>query len=867
MGDLLEREAFLDLLRTRLSTVRVGEGHCLFLSGESGIGKTSLVRAFCKELDVNIQVLQGACDAFFTPRPLAPIFDIALQLQPDFRIDEAAIPDSIGIFTKLLQELLKLKKTCIIIFEDIHWADEATLDFIRFLARRISQLRCLFILTYRDNEISFHHPLRNVFGQLPSGIFSRVRLTPLSKEVVKKLSEERGYNGDEVYSVTNGNPFYVNEILASYSPGVPDNIKDSVLSVYNRQEETTKQVWEVLSVIPTAFGIKYLEKLEPQYAPAIEQCLESQVLIIKEGFIFFKHELFRRAIEIALSPFKRVSLNRKIISLLQESFAENGEIERIIHHAKNANDYETVVHYAPLAAKKAATLGAHIEAARLYLTAIEYYQGSDKDLLIQFYEGYAYESYLTNQIKEAIIYSLKVLDLLKEKNDTLRAGNSMRFLSRLWWIEGNQEKAEDFAGQAIEVFEKQAPSSAKAMAYSNMSQLKMFSDLPDESIFWGNKAIEMAGNLGDKEILAYALSSVGSVQIKIPSSQQKGLDQLQQSLAIGLENSYHEHIARAYTNLGHNGIIIKEYELARKALEAGIQYSEENNLGLWSMYLLAAISRLKLDTGEWDEACRMAESLINNGESVSIIKVFALTVLASVKMRRGSNEDILSLLGEAKDKAFETMELQRIIRALTAFLEYEWISGQRFIDKEALDNTISRVEKMGNIYENSEFAYWLFKARKQELPLKERYEGYDTGTITKAQWAAGIWKKCGSPYNEALALSEGTHDDKRKAILIFQELGAYAVAEKLKAGMRDAGIKGIPRGIRKSTQSNPAFLTGRELDVLQLLKEGMQNKEIAVKLFISAKTVDNHISSILFKLDVNSRTKAVQEAVRQEIIK
>ncbi|HEY0750499.1 MAG TPA: AAA family ATPase, partial [Chitinophagaceae bacterium] len=395
MGDLLEREAFLDLLRTRLSTVRVGEGHCLFLSGESGIGKTSLVRAFCKELDVNIQVLQGACDAFFTPRPLAPIFDIALQLQPDFRIDEAAIPDSIGIFTKLLQELLKLKKTCIIIFEDIHWADEATLDFIRFLARRISQLRCLFILTYRDNEISFHHPLRNVFGQLPSGIFSRVRLTPLSKEVVKKLSEERGYNGDEVYSVTNGNPFYVNEILASYSPGVPDNIKDSVLSVYNRQEETTKQVWEVLSVIPTAFGIKYLEKLEPQYAPAIEQCLESQVLIIKEGAIFFKHELFRRAIEIALSPFKRVSLNRKIISLLQESFAENGEIERIIHHAKNANDYETVVHYAPLAAKKAATLGAHIEAARLYLTAIEYYQGSDKDLLIQFYEGYAYESYLT----------------------------------------------------------------------------------------------------------------------------------------------------------------------------------------------------------------------------------------------------------------------------------------------------------------------------------------------------------------------------------------------------------------------------------------------------------------------------------------
>ncbi len=85
--------------------------------------------------------------------------------------------------------------------------------------------------------------------------------------------------------------------------------------------------------------------------------------------------------------------------------------------------------------------------------------------------------------------------------------------------------------------------------------------------------------------------------------------------------------------------------------------------------------------------------------------------------------------------------------------------------------------------------------------------------------------------------------------------------------MRISGIKSIPRGIRKTTRANPAFLTGRELDVLQLLKEGLQNKEIAARLFISTKTVDHHLSSILFKLDVNSRTKAVHEAIRQEIIK
>ena len=114
---------------------------------------------------------------------------------------------------------------------------------------------------------------------------------------------------------------------------------------------------------------------------------------------------------------------------------------------------------------------------------------------------------------------------------------------------------------------------------------------------------------------------------------------------------------------------------------------------------------------------------------------------------------------------------------------------------------------------------------------------------------------------------DGTEDDKRKALLIIQQLGADAIYEKLKMEMRSSGIKKIPRGLRGSTKANPAQLTNRELDVLQLLKRGIQNREIAEALFISPKTVDHHISSILFKLDVNSRSKAVTEAARLGIVK
>jgi DNA-binding CsgD family transcriptional regulator len=864
--ELIERTGFLAILQSQFENSAEGEGHCVFVSGEAGIGKTSLVKAFCKELKKDYNIYQGTCDALFTPRPLAPLYDILLQLPNGLPENSGNIPDRTAFFTRFFHELNNQKKASLIVFEDIHWADEATLDFIKFLARRITQLRCLFILTYRDNEIHPHHPLRHVLGQLNPDSFTRIKLLPLSRQAVEKMAEEKGYNGEDVYSISGGNPFYVNEILASYSPGVPDNIKDSILSVYNRLDEKTKHVWEILSVFPTGFKIKYLEKMEPLYATAIEQYLDSKILILNEGLLLFKHELYRRTIEESLSPLLRVALNKKILALFRESFEQNQEIERIIHHAKNANEYEIVVHYAPLAASQAASVGAHIEASRLYLTAIEYYQGDDKDTLIQFYESYAYECYLTNQIKEAIIYTGKSLNLWNEKNDIEKIGNCMRFLSRFWWFDGNRKNAESFGEQAIEVLDSQPSSRTKAMAFSNMSQLKMLSEQSVECIFWGEKAIAIARELDDEETLSHALNNVGSVQMRTQSSMPKGIELLQQSLAIALKNSYHDHAGRAYTNMGSNGVKMKDYVFAKKVLDEGIHYCEERDLDSWTSYMLSWKATLNLETGNWKEAYGIADNLLKNEDQPPVVKIGALAVVATIKMRRG-DPDALPLLLEAKAKAFETMELQRIIPALVALLEYEWITGKNFIEEAALDSTISMVGQKGIVYENNEFAFWLLKARKQHVPLREYYEGYQIYNQTMALKAADLWEQLGCPYEQALALFEGSEDDKRKAITIIHGLGAHAVYEKMKLEMRGSGIKSIPRGIRKTTQSNPALLTDRELDVLQLLNEGLQNKEIAANLFISAKTVDHHISSILFKLEVNSRTKAVNEAVRLQIIK
>ena len=863
--ELIERENFLTALRSEFEDVSEGEGHCIFLSGEAGIGKTSLLRAFCSEVKNKCSVYQGICDALFTPRPLAPLYDILVQLGK--RIPESNIDTTnrTAFFTNFLQELSNRDEVNLVIFEDIHWADEATLDFIKFLSRRIIQLKCLFILTYRDTEIHSGHPLRNIMGQLNPDSFTRIELVPLSKQAVEKMAEERGYNGNDVYRITNGNPFYVTEILASYSEGVPDNIKDSILSVYNKMNEKTKHVWQVLSVLPTAFEMNYLDKMDASYIPAIQNCIDAKILIVEKEKIVFKHELYRRTIESSLSPLARMVLNKKILDLLVESFEDNQATERIIHHAKNANEYELVVKYAPIAAKQAASVGAHIEAARLYLTAIEYYQGNDDNTFLQFYESYAYECYLTNQPREAIIYTNRALDIWKKKNDIEKIGNSMRFLSRLWWWSGNWHLAESFANEAIQVLGSQPSSTAKAMAYSNLAQLKMLTERLDECLYWGEKAIEIAKELKDEETLSHALNNVGTVQMT-QGAKEKGNELLRQSLAIALKNSYNEHAARAYTNLGCNWLLLKNYPEAEKFFEEGMRYCEERDLDSWASYMLSWKASLKLETGHWKEASKIAEDLLKNEAQSPMVKITALVVVATIKMRRGE-KDVLDQLMDAKAMALESMESQRILPILSPILEYEWITGSIVLDDKILDAIKTKVVGSETVYGNDEFVFWLKKARKQTLSLKHTHDGYEANGATSPLKAAAFWQKAGSPYQQAIALFEGNEESKRQAIAIVQQLGASAVYERMKFEMRRSGIKNIPRGIRKTTQSNPEFLTDRELEVLTLLREGLHNKEIAARLFISAKTVDHHISAILYKLEVNSRTKAVHEAEKLGIIK
>ena len=191
--------------------------------------------------------------------------------------------------------------------------------------------------------------------------------------------------------------FYVTEILAHYSPGIPENIRDSILSVFYAQPERVRNLWEMISTLSGKIDIRLLELIIPHLYTEIDQCLKSGILLMEEHHLTFKHELYRKTIEEALTAYKRIQLNARVLNVLLSNTDGERDLAIIVHHAKNAHNKPVVAEFAPIAARDAAMHGAHCEAAKLFMTAIQYSDSKEKEVA-GLYEQYAYECYLTNQI-------------------------------------------------------------------------------------------------------------------------------------------------------------------------------------------------------------------------------------------------------------------------------------------------------------------------------------------------------------------------------------------------------------------------------------------------------------------------------------
>ena len=851
--ELLERSSFLAALAGYAAEARQGNGRLVLVSGESGIGKTALTEAFQVQLP-GARWLWGTCDGLLTPRPLGPLFDIAVQAGGKLSelCDQNAPRDQLfGAFTA---ELASSPLTVVVV-EDVHWADEATIDLLSFTGRRLGRMRTLILVTYRDDELGDDHPLRLLLGDLATQrAAKRMALPPLSPDAVRELAGQRHVDASELYRVTGGNPFFVSEVVAADWPSVPPTVRDAVGARLARLGPGAREVVQVAAIAGTRVDRSLLRAVA---GSPVDDRVVAGILVGDRGDLRFRHELVRLAVEAGIAPYRQVQLHARLLRVLEDSGDADPAV--LAHHAEGAGDAQAVLRHAPEAARRSSVLGAHREAAAQFQRALRVAGDADELGLAALHEGAAAEYSLLDRWEDAEMALRAALVLRHRLGDDRGVGEDLSKLSTALWRLCRGEESEQAAEEAVRVLECLPPGAELAWAYANLAANYMMLGRMKEAIDVGERGRELGERLRHRGIESHALNTIGVAQCHLG---QDGMSSIEQALWIALDADLPEAAGRCYCNLQSVGSSLNRLAEAERYYTEGLAYCEERELGVYTACLMGNRADILLLLGRWDEAVNICTQMLSQPIS-PVNRLSPLEVLGAIRGRRGE-AGAWELLDEAILLAEGTGEPQCIIPVRAVRAELRWLQGD--LQRAAVELGAA-YEPAPDLdpWEAGSLAVWLSRLQRPAGLPSELPEPYALEIEGDWQGAAAAWQHHGRVYDAALVwLGSSDETGLRNAIATFDKLGASTAAAAARRRMRDLGMTAIPRGPRPATRAAPAGLTAREQEVLALLSEALSDKEISQRLFVSERTVQHHVSAVLSKMGVPSRTAAAREAARMD---
>jgi len=840
--DLLEREGPLGALGKVRDEAAEGRGSVVLVAGEPGIGKTALVTRFAEDHADDSRILWGTCDDLTIPRPLGPFRD--LTGAEDLRTALISETPPHRIHALLLEELQATSQPTILVVEDIHWADEATIDAITVIGRRIATMPALLILTFRAGEIGPEHPLSAARDAIRANTSLYIQLSPLTRTAVAVLA---GDYADQVYEVTGGNPFYVTELVASEPAGLPPSVASAVLGRASRLEQSSRHLVELVSMVPTRIPTGILDVVMPEWEGAAEEPERRQLLTIDLQYARFRHELARSAIRSSVPAARRRVLNAEILSALLTLGADPADI---VHHAEEAGDIESVATHALVAARQAAAVESNREAYAHYLRASQFADRLSQPEQAVLFEELAIAAYTVDRLPDAFAAIERAMAINREIGEEMALGRCTRFLSRCHWFAGDGEAAIRESRAAVAILEPLGESVELARAYSALSQEAMLAGRIDETLEWGNRAVDLAARLGDEGVKAHALVNIGSILFQSDPTQTATLLEAHHLAdAIG---DRHEAV-RALLNLGYSALTWIQPATARRYTSMAIEYAEEHQVDALLLYARVISAWLQLREGQWSEAERVAGEVGQREPSVA--QLLAKTVLTELAIRRGDS-DAPERLAELADQAERTAELQRIGPVLQ--LETEWaLTTGAPMPLERFERA-KPIMQTSQGWQESTVAAW---AAVAGVPIA--FDGRAPephSEMIRHDWAAAadLYADVGWEYDRALMLSLLAEEAAlSQAIEIARRLEARPLEERVSRQMKQLGMP-VPPVRRRPAVTNPGGLTSRQLEVIELLAKGLTNAEIAERLYVSTRTAEHHVEAILTKLGVTSRREAAR---------
>lgn len=859
---LVEREGALAILSQCLIGARARAGSICLVSGEAGIGKTTLLRHAAAEHAAIGRWVWGSCDPLSTPRVLGPLHDAARQIGGILaeRLFTGAPRES--IFTSLLDVIDEERRPTVLVLEDLHWADQATLDFLLFVGRRIAARPLALLVSYRDDESSSDPLFAATVGALPAEVVRRVPLGPLSPAGVATVAARAGRSVAGLHETTGGNPFFVTEMLAS-DGGLTPTIRDAVIARTRFLSPAARDALDLVAIMPRAAELDLLERHLGVDLGGLREAVHAGLLVAEERTVAFRHELARHAIDDAVDALRQRALHARVLGALIDRRETIGDVPlaRLVHHARAADDQDAVHRFAPAAAREAVAASAHREALSHYELALSHGARLPSDERAELLEGWSVEAYLSGRTTDAIEARRQALTIWTTAGRHDRAGAALRWLSRLHWWAGDPANAERAGEEAVHILETLTAGHELAMAYSNLSQLHMLAGRNAPAIEWGERATALARAIGDTEALAHALVNVGSARIQ--QGDESGADMIEEAFSVASQARMDDHAQRALVNLATLRLEQRDYGRAGPAFERALAYAESHDLDAYAQYLGGQRARLHLERGAWVLAERDARRILAQREYPGVTTIPALVVLGTIQARRG-DPDAGVTLARARERAYATRELQRVGPAAAALAEHAWLDGDVLTTIAEAERALEMAREAGHQWLIGELAFRLYLAGRA---VDATTAAPPWRLLLSGDWrgAAAAWDDIGCPYERGEALACGDEPAMREALETFDALGAARRARVLRRAMRDRGLR-VPVGPRRATRANRAGLTRRQMDVLRLIAEGCTNQEIADRLNLAPKTVDHHVSGILQKLGAETRRAAVRAARRLDIL-
>lgn len=826
-----------------------GAGRLAVVRGDVGAGKTALLRAFLSEVPHNVDAAIGYCDGIATPRPLSPIHDLARSLGNGLSALLLRSASREEIRDHLLERYQR--EPVVLAIEDIQWADDATVELIRQLARRIDETCAMLVLTYRE-EPQTPVGMARLLGQLAtSPSAQQIEVPPFSRSAVAAMAAGSSVNPDELYRLTSGNPFFASEMLASSdTTTVPRSIRDLIRGRIAELDDRAHAALDAAAILGSRTEPWLLAAIAGEELPGIDDAIAAGLVLHDADGISFRHELARVAVLEDLPAIRAIGLHRSVLAALRRAGVTDSA--RLAHHAEGAADGAAVLEFAPQAARLAIDNGAFREGIAQLRRSLRFATQPDDrraDLLEQLGDA---DMVIANGVEADEAWT-EALALRRANGDDPRLlGDLMRRISRSAMWRADFPRAMALAEEAVAILEPFGESHELAMAYGGLSGQLMMEARSDEAIAWGERSLAMADRLDDDEARVQAFNNIGCCELQL--GREDGFANLERSLSLARANGLWFSVYRALFNLAASASGLQQLRRAEAGFEELARFSASTEV--LSCNIDANRADILLGLGRWDEAGAAARNALNvvEGSLDPLDASVANAVLARLMARRG-DPSAETLANRAVELVSETHDLYRTWTALVPRAEIAWLADDLAPLAPQIRTLLESAVERRDPWVTAEIARWLQRSGA-ELPDLPNVAG-PHGLALSGDWrgAAADWRERDNVYEAALASLDA--DDPaavREAHEILVALGAHGVLPKAAQRLRELGAP-VPRGPRQTTMANAAGLTEREAEIAELVAAGLSNHEIAERLVLSDKTVGHHVSAILGKLGLRRRAE------------